>query len=72
LSSFLFEVSAADPVTYVLAAALLFTATLLTTYLPARKAARIDPIEVLRAEWRREQTAKKRSIPRSRHVGGTA
>jgi ABC-type antimicrobial peptide transport system permease subunit len=50
LSSLLFEVSAADPVTYFLAAALLFAATLLATYLPARKAARIDPIEVLRAE----------------------
>jgi putative ABC transport system permease protein len=50
LSSLLFEVSAADPVTYFLAAALLFAATLLATYLPARRAARIDPIEVLRAE----------------------
>lgn len=50
LSSLLFEVSAADPVVYLLAASLLFAATLLATYLPARRAARVDPIEVLRAE----------------------
>jgi predicted permease len=50
LSSLLFEVSAADPVTYGLAATLLFAATLLATYLPARRVTRIDPVQVLRTE----------------------
>jgi ABC-type antimicrobial peptide transport system permease subunit len=50
LSSLLFEVGATDPITYGLAASLLFTATLLASYLPARRVTRIDPIQVLRAE----------------------
>jgi putative ABC transport system permease protein len=50
LSSLLFEVDPADPVTFGLAASLLFGATLLASYLPARRVTRIDPIEVLRTE----------------------
>jgi len=50
LSSLLFEVSAADPVTYLLAGSLMLSVTLLATYLPARKVTSIDPIEVLKSE----------------------
>ncbi len=50
LSSLLFEVSAADPVTYLLAGLLMLAVTLLASYLPARRIARIDPIEVLKSE----------------------
>ena len=50
LSSMLFEVSAADPVSFGLAAILLFSATLFASYLPARRVTKIDPIEVLRTE----------------------
>ena len=47
LSSFLFEVGAADPVVYGLGASLLFGATLLASYLPARRAGRMDAVQAL-------------------------
>jgi putative ABC transport system permease protein len=50
LSSLLYEVSASDPATFLGAAALLFTVAAVAGYLPARRAARVDPVETLRAE----------------------
>jgi predicted permease len=50
MRSLLFEVSPADPVTYVAASAGLILAALLGSYLPARRATKIDPVEALRAE----------------------
>ncbi len=50
LSSFLFGVQPTDPVTYLLISLLLATVALLATYLPARWATRIDPMEALRYE----------------------
>jgi putative ABC transport system permease protein len=50
LSSVLFNVSAADPATLGIAAALLAVATVVASYLPARRAARVDPVSVLTAE----------------------
>lgn len=50
LSSLLFGVSPSDPLSFGLAALLLFAATLFASYLPARRVTRIDPIEVLRTE----------------------
>jgi ABC-type antimicrobial peptide transport system permease subunit len=50
MQSVLYGVSAADPATYAAVAALLGTVALLASYLPARRAARLDPSEVLRAE----------------------
>jgi putative ABC transport system permease protein len=50
MRSLLFEVSSADPITYVVASAGLILAALLGSYLPARKAVKIDPVDALRAE----------------------
>ncbi len=48
--SMLFEVSAADPITYVSVVLVLATATVGACFVPARRASRIDPVEALRAE----------------------
>jgi len=50
LSSVLFGVTASDPGTLATAAALLAAATVVASYLPARRAARVDPVSVLSAE----------------------
>lgn len=48
VSAFLFSVTPHHPTVYVAAAAVLITAGLLAAYVPARRAARVDPIRVLR------------------------
>jgi len=50
MSGLLFQVSAADPASFA-ASALLFAAiAVLASYLPARRATRVDPTEALRYE----------------------
>src|SRR5688572_1818779 len=50
MSSLLYGVGPFDALTYVAALAVTMTAAALASYLPARRAAAIDPIETLRAE----------------------
>ena len=50
LASLLFGVSAADPVTFAVVAALLLAIALVASYIPARRAASVDPAHALRWE----------------------
>ena len=50
VASMLFEVKASDPATYIGVAALLGVVSLAASYIPARRAARVDPASALRQD----------------------
>ncbi len=50
LSSLMVNVSATDALTYATTAALLFSVSLIAAWLPARRAAGVDPVEALRVD----------------------
>ncbi|HZM59940.1 MAG TPA: FtsX-like permease family protein, partial [Vicinamibacterales bacterium] len=50
MSTLLYGITPLDPLTYAVVPVILVIATLLASYLPARRAAAVDPIEALRAE----------------------
>ena len=50
LTSMLFGVKATDPLTYTAVVALLVVAALVASYIPARRAMRVDPMIALRYE----------------------
>ena len=50
MKSLLFGISPLDPFTYIAVPLILAIAAALASYLPARRAAAIDPVEALRAE----------------------
>jgi predicted permease len=50
MSSLLFKVSPADPITYAAVCIGLIATTALASYLPSRRAANVDPVDALRAE----------------------
>ena len=50
MKSLLFNVSPADPLTYLIASLCLILAAVIASYLPARRATKVDPAVTLRAE----------------------
>lgn len=50
MRSLLFGISPLDPVAYAAAPVLLIVAALLASYVPARRAAAVDPVETLRLD----------------------
>ncbi len=50
ISSLLFGIAPIDPLTYAVSGALIFAAALSATYIPARRAASLNPMETLRSD----------------------
>jgi ABC-type antimicrobial peptide transport system permease subunit len=50
LASLLYEVSAYDPLTFIIVPMVLFAVSLLAAWLPARRAAAVDPLTAMRVE----------------------
>jgi putative ABC transport system permease protein len=50
VSGILYEVGALDPVAFTVAPVVLIIAALIATWLPARRATQVDPIQALRSE----------------------
>jgi ABC-type lipoprotein release transport system permease subunit len=50
MRSFLFEVNAFDPVTFSLVPLLMVVLALVASWIPARRAAAVDPMQALRAD----------------------
>jgi ABC-type antimicrobial peptide transport system permease subunit len=50
IASWLYDITPGDPLTYAAVGLLLVAIALLASYLPARRATRVDPVIAMRAE----------------------
>ena len=50
IASLLFQVAGLDPLTYGASGAIILIAAMAASYIPARRAAQVDPMETLRSE----------------------
>ena len=50
MSTLLYGITPLDPITYAVVPIILVIATVLASYVPARRASAVDPVEALRAE----------------------
>ncbi len=50
MSTLLYGITPLDPLTYAVVSVILGVATVLASYLPARRAASVDPVVLLRSE----------------------
>ena len=50
MSTLLYGITPLDPMTYAVVPVILVIATVLASYLPARRAVSVDPVEALRSE----------------------
>jgi putative ABC transport system permease protein len=50
MRNLLFEVSVTDPATFALIALLLISVALIASYIPARRATKVDPLQAIRNE----------------------
>jgi ABC-type antimicrobial peptide transport system permease subunit len=50
ISSLLFGITPFDPLTYIASGAVIAAAVMIASYVPARQAASVDPMETLRSE----------------------
>ena len=66
LTSMLFEVKPGDPVTYATVVLLIGAIALAASYIPARRAARVDPLLALRQEQRSQKTEARSQKPEAR------